>query len=115
MRYDPELTSVSQPMSASPQQPPAIPSQAPPTPQQVMDAPVRCPHCSSTQFYGGKKLTGMGWTLIICAIVNLFVSFLLMFIVIGFLTIFLTPVLMLIGFYGCRRVVNTCARCRREF
>ncbi len=45
----------------------------------------------------------MGWLLYIPAIANLLLSFLLMFIFIGFVTIFLSPVLAIVGFYGCRR------------
>jgi len=57
----------------------------------------------------------MGWVLYIAAILNVFVSGLLMFVLVGFLTIFLSPILAVIGFYACRKFVNTCARCRRDF
>lgn len=76
---------------------------------------VRCPYCGSSQFFGGKKVTGLGWALYIAALVNIPFSFLLMFVFIGFLTLFFSPVLALIGFYGCRVHVNTCAKCKREF
>jgi hypothetical protein len=79
------------------------------------DTLVRCPSCGSTQFFGSKKVTGMGWALYIAALVNIPISLLLMFVLIGFVTIFLTPVLALVGFYGCRKHVNTCAKCKRDF
>jgi len=79
------------------------------------DTLVRCPHCGSAQFFGRRKVTPMGWGLYIAAIANLLLSFLLMFIFIGFVTIFLSPILAIVGFYGCRRHVNTCARCKRDF
>jgi DNA-directed RNA polymerase subunit RPC12/RpoP len=93
--------------------PPQMPhSQFPPSPQ---DALVRCPSCGSTQFFGAKKVTTLGWVLYISAIANLLVSGLLMFFLIGFVTIFLSPVLAIVGFYGCRKHVNTCAKCKRDF
>lgn len=110
MQYDPQLTNVSQPMSAP--QPTPLASPAPPMPQ---DVAVRCPHCGSAQFFGRRKITGIGWTLYILALVNIPISLLLMFVLIGFVTIFASPVLALIGFYGCRKLVNTCARCKRDF
>jgi len=79
------------------------------------DVAVRCPHCGSTQFFGRRKITGIGWTLYILALVNIPISLLLMFVLIGFVTIFASPVLALIGFYGCRKLVNTCAKCKRDF
>lgn len=57
----------------------------------------------------------MGWVLYIGAVANGFISVLLMLVFIGWITIFLTPVLAIIGFYGCRKHVNTCARCKKEF
>jgi hypothetical protein len=71
--------------------------------------------CGSTQFFGAKKVTTLGWVLYISAIANLLVSGLLMFFLIGFVTIFLSPVLAIVGFYGCRKHVNTCAKCKRDF
>lgn len=115
MQSDPELTDVSQPMSSLGQRPTSGSSQTTATAQQPIDLPLRCPHCGSTQFYGGKRITGTGWLLIVCGILNLFVSIPLMAVLIGFLTVVLTPVLILIGFYACRRLVNTCARCKRDF
>jgi hypothetical protein len=106
---------------------PRLPTSPPPLPlvrmadngpiagRQYTDELVRCPYCGSTQFFGGKKVTALGWALYIMALVNVPISFLLMFLFIGFLTIFATPVLAIIGFYGCRQHVNTCARCKREF
>jgi len=79
------------------------------------DIAVRCPHCGSLQFFGRRKVTPTGWLLYMAALGNLFLSFLLMFVLVGFLTIFLSPVLAIVGFYGCRRHVNTCARCKRDF
>ena len=94
-----------------------VPQQATfqPTQTRVDDGLVHCPSCSSTQFFGSKKVSGLGWTLYISAIANIFISGLLMFVFIGFLTIFLSPILAMIGFYGCRKHVNTCARCKRDF
>lgn len=85
--------------------PPALPS----------DDLIRCPYCGSTQFFGRRKITGLGWFLYISAILNIPVSIVLMFVFIGWLTIFLTPVMAIIGFYACRRHVNTCARCKKDF
>jgi hypothetical protein len=76
---------------------------------------VRCPHCASTQFFGRRRITSMGWVLYGAALVNVLLSIPMMFIFIGFFTMFLTPILALIGFYGCRAHVNTCARCKRDF
>lgn len=84
-------------------------------PYRPADDLVRCPGCGSSQFFGSKKVTGLGWFLYISAIGNIFVSGLLMFVWIGFLTILLSPVMAIIGFYGCRKHVNTCARCKRNF
>src|SRR5882724_10882576 len=97
MRPDPEL-SPSQPISSW-QQVPLQESQA----ALQYDDPVRCPHCGSSQFFGTRRITAMGWLLYSLAIGNLIISFLLMFVFIGFLTIFLSPVLAIVGFYGCRR------------
>ena len=80
------------------------------------DEVIRCPYCNSTQFFCGRRVTMTGWVLYACAIVNLvIVSPLLMFVCIGFVTIFLSPILALIGMVYCRALVNTCGRCRRDF
>ena len=50
-----------------------------------------------------------------CALANILVSGLLMFVFIGFITIFLTPILALIARFGCCDHVNTCARCKKDF
>jgi|GEM_PF-2697879 len=95
-----------------------IPQQAafhPPQQTRMNDELVRCPSCGSSQFFGSKKISGLGWTLYISAIANLFISGLLMFVFVGFLTIFLSPILAMVGFYGCRKHVNTCAKCKRDF
>lgn len=76
---------------------------------------IRCPNCGSTQFFGRRRVTTMGWILYGAAIVNLLLSAVLMFIFLGFCTIFLTPVLAIIGFHGCRENINVCAACRKEF
>jgi len=94
---------------AGPPQPPSLPGTF-----QAQDL-IRCPHCGSTQFFGRRKITGFGWFLYISALLNIPVSFLLMFVLIGWVTIFLTPVMAIIGFYACRRHVNTCARCKKDF
>lgn len=79
------------------------------------DEAIRCPYCGSTQFFGGRRVTTTGWILYGCAIANFLVSLLLMWVCIGFVTIFLTPVLALIGVVYCRSLVNTCGRCRKDF
>jgi uncharacterized membrane protein len=48
-------------------------------------------------------------------LVNFVISAVLMTVAIGFCTIFLTPILAIIGFYGCQAHVNTCAKCKRDF
>ena len=98
-----------------PQLPATRPNAIQPAQNQGGDDLVRCPYCNSTQFFGSKKVTGMGWFLYISAIANLFISGLLMFVFIGFLTIFASPILAIIGFYGCRKHVNTCAKCKHDF
>lgn len=103
MQTDSDLTGVSQPVTAPNQSPAA------------QYTSIQCPYCGSVQFFGGKKVTALGWALYIAALVNIPISLLLMFLLIGFLTIFLTPLLAIVGFYGCRKHVNTCARCKREF
>jgi hypothetical protein len=87
---------------------------ASPSPAGIDDV-IRCPYCGSSQFFGRRKVTGLGWTLYICALVNSAISVLLMFAAIGFCTIFLSPILAIIGFYGCQAHVNTCAKCKRDF
>jgi hypothetical protein len=84
---------------------------------------IQCPSCGSTQFFGREKVTAMRGVLYIsAAIVGLFSIFLGALSpligpigLIGFLTLFLVPVLSLIGFYGCREIVNTCSNCKRDF
>jgi len=76
---------------------------------------LRCPHCGSPQFFGRRKVSRLGWTLYICALVNVVISGLLMTIGIGFCTIILSPILAIIGFHGCQAHVNTCAKCKRDF
>ena len=76
---------------------------------------VKCPFCQSTQFFGSKKVSGLGWTLYALGLINLLISIPLMFVFVGFITVFLTPILTMIGYYGCRKHVNTCARCKRDF
>jgi hypothetical protein len=113
MTIDPDLAGASQP--APPAQSAAM-SHVPPLIQEVQaNAPVRCPRCGSTQFFGGRRISGFGWVLIIAAMLNMIVSIPLMFIFIGFFTIFLSPILSLIGFYACRKFVNTCARCKCNY
>ena len=75
---------------------------------------IQCPACASPQFFGGRKTSTWGWLWLIGAILNLLVSVPLMFVGIGFATVILTP-LMMIGFHVCKRHVNTCARCKKEF
>lgn len=76
---------------------------------------IRCPYCGSSQFFGRRKVTSLGWTLYIGSLVNFVISAVLMTVAIGFCTIFLTPILAIIGFYGCQAHVNTCAKCKRDF
>jgi len=82
---------------------------------QSQDKPVQCPFCGCEQFSGDRKVTTLGWTLIIIGLVNLPISFLLMSVCIGWVTIFLSPPLVLFGRLVCRKHVNSCARCRREW
>lgn len=77
--------------------------------------PVTCPRCGSSQFVCEKKITGWGWFWIISGLANIVVSGLLMFLLVGFVTIFATPLFILIGFYSCRRLTNTCASCKHEW
>lgn len=101
-------------------QPPPLP--APPAATAVLqppsappaEQPVRCPRCGSQQFFGARKVSGWGWFWLAASTVNLLVSIPLMFLWVGFLTALLSPVMGL-GFYFCRRHVNTCARCKRDF
>lgn len=76
---------------------------------------VRCPYCGSTQFFGRQRVTTLGWILYGSAILNLGVSALLMLVFVGYCSIFLTPILAIVGFYACREHVNTCAKCKRTF
>jgi len=91
------------------------PMSSPPMVNPGPGAMIRCPYCGSTQFFGSRRVTTIGWILYGTAILNLLVSSLLMIIFIGFCTIFLTPVLAIIGYHGCREHVNTCAACKRDF
>jgi DNA-directed RNA polymerase subunit RPC12/RpoP len=84
-------------------------------PQAAEHDAVQCPYCSSKQFFGRRKVTVLGWVLYASAIVNLIVSIPMMFLFVGFVTIFLSPVLAIVGFFVCREHVNTCARCKRDF
>ncbi len=76
---------------------------------------IRCPYCGSTQFFGRRKVTSLGWTLYISALVWSVISCLAMTIGIGFCMIILSPILAITGFYGCQAHVNTCAKCKRDF
>jgi len=76
---------------------------------------IQCPYCGSTQFFGRRRVTTLGWVLYSAAIANLLLSALLMFVFVGFCTILLSPVLAILGFHGCREHVNTCAMCKRDF
>jgi len=76
---------------------------------------VLCPRCGSNQFVCEKKITSTGWIWVSAGLVNLIFSLILMFIAIGWCFIFLTPVCVWIGTYGCRKLVNTCANCKHEW
>jgi len=93
----------------------AVSSQQDAQSQAEQDIPVRCPNCGSAQFFGTRRVTTIGWLLYATAIADLLISIPLMYVCIGFFTIFFAPVLAMIGFYGCRKLVNTCARCKRDF
>jgi len=75
---------------------------------------ICCPSCGATQFFGGRKTTGWGWFWIISATLNAIVSIPLMFVMVGWFTIFLSPIMGIFA-HMCRRHVNTCARCKRDF
>ena len=75
---------------------------------------IQCPNCGSTQFFGKQKISGLGWTLIWIGGPGTVLSVILMSVVIGFYTIFLTLPMLIVGLF-MRKYVNICARCRREF
>lgn len=93
---------------------PELPLQVGPPPVSGIPA-VHCPACGSTQFFGRRRMTGLGITLYVLGLVVLVASVPLMLVGVGFCTIFFAPVLTLIGWYACRKHVNTCANCKREF
>jgi hypothetical protein len=82
---------------------------------QSTGALIRCPYCGSNQFFGRRRVTTIGWVLYCAALLNLVLSAVLMFVFVGFCTIFLSPLLAIVGFHGCREHVNTCAACKRDF
>ena len=75
---------------------------------------IRCPNCGSTQFFGKQKISGLGWTFIWIGGPGTLLSVILMSVVIGFCTIFLTLPMLIVGLF-LRKYVNVCAKCRREF
>jgi hypothetical protein len=75
---------------------------------------IHCPYCGSTQFFGTQKISGLGWTFIWVGVAGSLVSVLLMAVMVGFCTIFLTLPMLIAGLF-MRKYVNVCARCRREF
>lgn len=77
---------------------------------------VRCPACGSTQFFGRRRMTKLGVLLYVSGLIVLFISLpLILAGGAGLCTIVFAPILCLTGWYACRRHVNTCANCKREF
>ena len=93
---------------------PMMPAPSGPAYSSVAPVVVQCPNCGSTQFFGEKRMTGLGRTMLWCGLIGTAISILLMFFFIGFCTIFLT-VPMLIAAPFLRKYVNICAKCRRTF
>lgn len=83
--------------------------------RQLRPHQVMCPFCGSTQFFGRRRISGLGWVLHISAIANLLVSVVLMFFFIGFCTVLLTPILSLCAYVWGFQHCNTCASCKRDF
>jgi len=94
----------------------AAPMRAP-VPGNRTDEVIRCPHCGSTQFFGGRKSPLSGVLVTLTGAVGTAVSVFLMAFVIGFCTIFLFLPLLIMGYIMIfnRGYVNICARCRRTF
>jgi DNA-directed RNA polymerase subunit RPC12/RpoP len=84
---------------------------------------IQCPHCGSGQFVTRQKATAKRWVFYLSAfavgLFSIFLGSLTIFIgpvgLLGFVTLLFIPVLSLIGFYGCRKIVNTCSNCKRDF
>lgn len=76
---------------------------------------IMCPFCGSTQFFGRRRVSGLGWVLYISSIANFLVSVILMFFIVGFCTVFLTPVLSLCAYVWGFEHCNTCASCKKDF
>lgn len=80
----------------------------------VGPAGITCPRCGSCQFFGEKKVSGIGWLLFCTGIIIILISFLLMFLGLGFCTVWLGVPLLILPFF-LTRYVNVCAACRRRF
>lgn len=76
---------------------------------------IMCPNCGSTQFFGRRRISGLGWALHIASIVNLLISIPLMFFFVGFCTIIFTPILSLCAYVWGFQHANTCASCKKDF
>ena len=76
---------------------------------------IMCPYCGSTQFFGRRRVSSLGWVLYISSIANLLVSIVLMFFFIGFCTFILTPILCACAYAWGFEHCNTCASCKKDF
>lgn len=75
---------------------------------------IMCPACHSQQFFGEKRMSGLGWTLFWIGLVMMVISLLLMLAGVGFCTII--PSFMVMGISPLfRKYVNVCANCKSAF
>jgi hypothetical protein len=92
---------------------------------QKNDILVHCPRCGSTQFAVMQKTTTMRGILFLAAfssgMLGILLGIILVsigafgFLFISFFMILMIPVMSLYGYYGCKKIVNVCANCRRDF
>jgi DNA-directed RNA polymerase subunit RPC12/RpoP len=75
---------------------------------------VQCPHCGSSQFFGEKRITGLGIFLIFAGFGGILLCIPFMFIFVGFLALPIPLIMFIVGVTR-RRYVNVCARCRKTF
>ena len=76
--------------------------------------PTQCPFCGSSQFLSERRLSKGGHILLWTGLAIVLVSLPMMWLCIGFVTLPIGVIMMVIGLFR-RSYVNICVSCKRQF